>query len=334
MVRYNPDHIFHYGVVFNDADIDKSQIVWARDLGAAANEEIQHYYRDRQFWLYNPDAAPDAVAPFSGQPYITAVVNGAGRRDDLRDGVCPGGIAVLIGGNFVPNFHGAMISDMLGLLPVHLTGVSAEYGDEFAPAKIDSAEPPGYLSVQFGDYFAPILGVAHFGDQESITFQVPFETPMGLAVVKVRHGDSMWTRKVRVLPAAPGIFQVRMSDKKLRGIVMRPDGSLVDLERPAHRGEVLRFFANGLGTFRPAVRTNERGISPPVSEPAQQVIVGVNARGAPLRSAKYAAGMTGITELTFEVPPDTPSGPDINLSVAAVVDGQPTYSNKSMIPVQ
>jgi hypothetical protein len=44
--------------------------------------------------------------------------------------------------------------------------------------------------------------------------------------------------------------------------------------------------------------------------------------------------MAGITEITFEVPPDTPSGPDINLSVAAVVDGQPTYSNKSLIPVQ
>jgi uncharacterized protein (TIGR03437 family) len=335
MVRYSRDHIFHYGVVFNDADIDKSQIVWARDLGDAANEEIKHYYGARQFWLYNPDVAADTLVPLTGQPYFTAVVDGAGRRDDLRDGVCPGGIAVLLGGNMTLNLEGTTISKMLSFLPVHLSGVSAEYGDEFSPGKnLAAAEMPGDISVQFGDHFAPILGISQFDGQESITLQVPFETPTGLVTVKLRRKEWVWTRKVRMLPAAPGIFQLRMSDSKLRAIVLRPDGSLIDLEHPAHRGEILRFFADGLGPFTPPVRTNELGTIPPVSEPVRSLIVGVAARGATLISAKYAAGMVGVTEIAFEVPPETRPGTDVSLSVASVVDGQPLYSNKSMIPVQ
>jgi len=335
MVHYLDDHSFHWGVVFNDADIDKSPIVWARDLGAAANEEIKHYYRDRQFWLYYPDVAADALMPLTGQTYFTAVVDGAGRRDDLRDGVCPGGIAVLLGGNIAPNLEGTTLSRMLVFLPVHVSGVSAEYGEEFSPGKsIATAETPGDISVRFGDYLAPVLGVSHFAGQESITVQVPFETRSGVVTVELRHGESMWSRKVRVLPVAPGIFQMRMSDSKLRGIVLRSDGSLIDLEHPAHRGEILRFFANGLGPFKPPIGTNEIGISPPISEPAHRLIVGVADRGAPMLSAKYAAGTVGVTEITFEVPLETPSGTDVNLSVAAVDDGQPAYSNRSLLPVQ
>ncbi|MBV8843937.1 MAG: hypothetical protein JO307_14100, partial [Bryobacterales bacterium] len=335
MVRYSADHSFHYGVVFNDADIDASRIVWARDLGDAANKEIKHYYRDRQFWQYNPDLAPDALAPMTGQPYFSAAVDGAGRRDDPRDGLCPGGIAVLFGGNLAPDLHASTISHTLGLLPVHLSGISAEFGDEFSPGtSVAKAEPPADISVQFGDYFAPILGVSHFGNQEAITLQVPFETQPGLVTVKLRRGDLMWPKKVRVLPLAPGVFQMRMSDSKLRGIVLRPDGSFVDLEHPAHRGEILRYFVNGIGGFKPPVRTGETGTSLAVAEPALALIVGVAGRAAPMLSAKYAAGMVGVTEIAFQVPLETPSGNDINLSIAAVVDGQPVYSNKSLIPVR
>jgi hypothetical protein len=41
-------------------------------------------------------------------------------------------------------------------------------------------------------------------------------------------------------------FQMSMSDSKLRGIVLRPDDSFVDLKHPAHRGEILRYYATDL----------------------------------------------------------------------------------------
>jgi uncharacterized protein (TIGR03437 family) len=337
-VHYGEGHSFHAGIVFNDADIDRSQIVWARDLGAA-NKELIQYYRDREFWLYNPDVGPDAIAPLGEQPYISGVTDGAGRRDDVRAGVSPGSIAVLWGGNFAVHLHGATHSQLLGSVPVHVINVSPEYGEEFGPGEVplpkaDEKDPIDDLSVQFDGHPAAVLSAVSFSGQESMTVQVPFDVPTGLIPVKVRVGDFVSTKKVPVLPATPGIFQLRMSDSKLRGIVLRPDGSLVDLEHPAHRGDLLRLFATGLGPLNPPVLVNGLGAFSPVAEPAQPLIVGVANRGARMISAKYTASMVGVVEITFEVPPDTPPGADVPLSVAAVVHGQPVYSNKSSLPVQ
>lgn len=69
LVRYaewhNPDTEF----VFNAADIDRSPIVWARDMGAQQNRELLGYYHDRKVWLWQPDLGaaaltlyPDAAA--------------------------------------------------------------------------------------------------------------------------------------------------------------------------------------------------------------------------------------------------------------------------------
>jgi hypothetical protein len=60
----------------------------------------------------------------------------------------------------------------------------------------------------------------------------------------------------------------------------------------------------------------------------------VNHRGAPLVSARYAAGMIGVEEITFQIPTDVPASTDIPLSVGVVVNGGTVYSNKSSVPVQ
>lgn len=55
LVRYAPDHSPHIEFVFNQADIDGSKVIWARDMGAAANRELLDYYPDRKVWLLEPD---------------------------------------------------------------------------------------------------------------------------------------------------------------------------------------------------------------------------------------------------------------------------------------
>jgi len=79
-VRYLPQHIFQEEWVWNRADIDSAQNVWARDLGPAENEKLQHYYPDRAAWLLEPDVLPPrlshyepppAVSPPSANPFIT-----------------------------------------------------------------------------------------------------------------------------------------------------------------------------------------------------------------------------------------------------------------------
>ena len=51
VVRYGPSHEFHYEWVHNAADIDRADVVWAHDLGAAKNAELLEYFRDRRAWL-------------------------------------------------------------------------------------------------------------------------------------------------------------------------------------------------------------------------------------------------------------------------------------------
>jgi hypothetical protein len=67
LVRYAPDHYPMEEWVYNHADIDSSAIVWARDMGAAANRELLDYYHARKVWLVEADAANPAPVP-----YVTA----------------------------------------------------------------------------------------------------------------------------------------------------------------------------------------------------------------------------------------------------------------------
>jgi hypothetical protein len=55
-VRY--DHYTGSEYVYNDADIDASPIVWARDMGPEKNAELLHYYRSRKAWLLDVAATP------------------------------------------------------------------------------------------------------------------------------------------------------------------------------------------------------------------------------------------------------------------------------------
>jgi hypothetical protein len=54
-VRYGPKHIFHDEWVFNAADIDRSPIVWARELDPASDAALVKYFRDRSVSVVNAD---------------------------------------------------------------------------------------------------------------------------------------------------------------------------------------------------------------------------------------------------------------------------------------
>jgi len=55
MVRYSPDHVPHEDWVYNEADIDGSPIVWAREMDAERNAALVRYFHDRHVWLLEPD---------------------------------------------------------------------------------------------------------------------------------------------------------------------------------------------------------------------------------------------------------------------------------------
>ena len=64
IVRYKPDHDPVSEWVYNSADIDDSNVVWARDMGAAENENLIRYFKDRRVWLVEPDNQPPQLSVY------------------------------------------------------------------------------------------------------------------------------------------------------------------------------------------------------------------------------------------------------------------------------
>jgi len=50
--------------IYNDADIDRSRIVWARDLGPARNAELAAYFSGRKVWRVNPNVEPAGLESY------------------------------------------------------------------------------------------------------------------------------------------------------------------------------------------------------------------------------------------------------------------------------
>ena len=57
---YGDEYPIHFDWVYNEADIDESQIVWARDMGDVKNQKLLDYYPNRRAWRLHIES-DDAV---------------------------------------------------------------------------------------------------------------------------------------------------------------------------------------------------------------------------------------------------------------------------------
>jgi hypothetical protein len=64
IVRYKPKHQPFAEWVYNDADIDNSKVIWAREMAPMQNLELTNYFKDRKVWLVEPDLSPPGVSPY------------------------------------------------------------------------------------------------------------------------------------------------------------------------------------------------------------------------------------------------------------------------------
>jgi hypothetical protein len=64
IVRYGPQHDYNQDWVYNDADIDRAKVVWARDMGEPRNAELLRYFRNRRVWLLNENGSPARIEPY------------------------------------------------------------------------------------------------------------------------------------------------------------------------------------------------------------------------------------------------------------------------------
>lgn len=61
--KTDPDNVFQW--IYNDADIDASKVVWARDMGVEANRSLLDYFGDRNLWIVDPNVEPATILPYS-----------------------------------------------------------------------------------------------------------------------------------------------------------------------------------------------------------------------------------------------------------------------------
>jgi uncharacterized protein (TIGR03437 family) len=199
--------------------------------------------------------------------------------------VAPGEIVTIQGGGFANGVQGVVSGlSILGPLPLSLAGVS----------------------ITFNGVAAPIFYVANQNGVQSMTIQVPLETPLGNATVVLNAaGGGSATYSIPVQPYAPGVFTSTIGNQTF-AVAVRSDGSYVSPTNPAQTGETIYVFVTGLGVTTPAAVTNEPGAGQAVTA---TVVTGLNNKGVPHTTVTYAPGLVGVYIVGVEVPATTQTGP-------------------------
>ena len=227
--------------------------------------------------------------------------------------VSPGEIVTLQGNGLAPGIIGVVTANnILGPLPTTLAGIK----------------------VTFNGTPAPIFSVVNANGVQQITVQVPYEvTGTSASVVITTPGGGSGTFTVQVQPYAPGIFTTNVFNLANEAVAVRPDGSYVSPQNPAHRGEVITIFVTGAGQTTPPTGTNQSGV--PAQNIAATIAVGFNNAGVPFNSATTVVGMVGVYAIQVQIPADTQ--PDAQVPIGFIVydAAQNAYfANSPVIPIQ
>jgi hypothetical protein len=67
IVHYAPHHIVHHEWVYNAADIDRSKIVWAREIPDRDLQPLLAYFGNRNVWLVEADDVSPRLQPYPGR---------------------------------------------------------------------------------------------------------------------------------------------------------------------------------------------------------------------------------------------------------------------------
>jgi hypothetical protein len=74
IVRYSASHIVFDDWVYNSADVDNANVIWAREMDGPANAELLKYFHDRRVWLIEPDSVPPRLSLYVLSP-VTPVTS-------------------------------------------------------------------------------------------------------------------------------------------------------------------------------------------------------------------------------------------------------------------
>jgi uncharacterized protein (TIGR03437 family) len=232
----------------------------------------------------------------------------------LAVGLTPCGLITVTGNGLAPGVQGV------------LSGLSA-----FGPLPYTLGP---VTSILVNNIQTPIQAVANQNGVQQVNFQAPCELQAGTATVVINvSGGSATVSNVPVFAVQPGIFTFAGPNNLTYGAVIRAvDGSYVTPSNPARQGERLYMVVTGMGQGTPPIVTNSAGNG--TQNIALPVVVGISDRGVPVLSARYLVGSIGAYLIEFQVPTDSPIGPNQNLAVAALTNNGTTFvfGNPVLLP--
>lgn len=187
---------------------------------------------------------------------------------------------------------------------------SLQLGETFAPGSLVSVfgEKLAGATAWLGGIPCPIL----YASDTQINFQIPFDAGASAELsLELRvDGETRYRRTVQVDDSAPGIFTLT-ADGRGDGIVVHSaDWTLVTRDKPATPGEILIFYATGLGAVDGAPVTGEAAPMAPVAlRDARLLSVTVDSRVQTVLYAGLAPGLIGVYQINFVFDPASDAGP-------------------------
>lgn len=222
-------------------------------------------------------AATFVLAQSSAPLYVSSsVVNAASPR---QQPLAPNTIASLFGKNLAYVMRPLASEDIKnGELPTGLGGAG--------------------LRVFVGGLAAQL----YFVSADQVNFLVPPRLRPGTHdLYTTLDGKAGPTVRITLAEVSPALFQI---DPEY-AVCARPDGTLVDRDHPAHPGEVVIFYANGLGWTRPQFSSGQIATVAAPLERLQQFRILFNEQPVDASAILYAGiapGFAGLYQINVALP--------------------------------
>ena len=181
----------------------------------------------------------------------------------------------------------------------------------------------GGVNVLVNGIPAPIFSVAYANGEDQISFQVPYDTPVGPNAGRVRvldQGFETASLFVDSFTEDPGIFMYR---GQYAVAVSGDDYSLIGPNNPTFPGEALVLYTTGLGPLSLRLADGFGAPFNPLAYTTQPFDVFLDGERCRVLFSGLAPGFVGLYQVNFVVPSDARSG-YLNLQI------QSPFSNSAM----
>jgi uncharacterized protein (TIGR03437 family) len=160
---------------------------------------------------------------------------------------------------------------------------------------LGSTASPSATSVSVNGQNIPLFYVS----ATQINGQLPFETPLGTASVKVTvNGTTSSAASIQVASSSPGVFLVGTD----RAAATNPDGSLNTTANPASPGDAVTIYFTGIGPLDNAVATGAPAPVTPLSRATLPVTVTIGGQPATILYVGLTPGSVSLAQANVVIP--------------------------------